>query len=138
MTRRRIGWHDIDLALRLGKELHRAGAVFYVLRRCDLPKELRRDPAAQRAEGTTVVVEHGVVATVYRNRDVRHLKRKAKRSKDVPAARRLRLLDADGCLVGFGTRRPHADCAPARVGEIDTDSCQLVSSSDVSKRGGHR
>jgi hypothetical protein len=148
MTRRRIGWHDVDLALRFGKELHRAGAVFYVLRRCDLPKDLRRDPAAQRAEGTTVVVEHGVVSTAYRNRDVRHLKRKAKRSKDAPTARRLRLLDADGCIVGFGAETHTTDrdasraTSPARsnrgLREIDTPSCQRARPSDVSKRGGHR
>lgn len=138
MTRRRIGWHDVDLALRFGKELHRAGAVFYVLRRCDLPKDLRRDPAAQRAEGTTVVVEHGIVSTVYRNRDVRHLKRKAKRSKDAPTARRLRLLDADGCLVGFGLDVRGVERAPARFAEIDSTSGQRKPSSDVSKRGDHR
>lgn len=150
MTRRRIGWHDVDLALRFGKELHRAGAVFYVLRRCDLPKDLRRDAAAQRAEGTTVVVEHGIVSTVYRNRDVRHLERKAKRSKRAPTARHLRLLDGDGCLVGFGTEvtdterdhRPHRAAAPLRVcreiGEIDASPRQRPVPSGVSVRGDHR
>lgn len=80
MTRRRIRSHEVDLTLRLGHEHHAAGAVFYVLRKCDIPREMLSDPSARRAEGTTVVVEDGCVTTVYRNRDVRHLWRKLKRS----------------------------------------------------------
>lgn len=81
MTRRRIRGSEIDLTLRLGHELHAAGAVFYVLRKCDIPRDLRRDADVRRAEGTTVVMEGGRITTVYRNRDVRHLKRKPKRSR---------------------------------------------------------
>ena len=35
----------------------------------------------RRAEGTTVVIEHGRIATVYRNPGVRHVRRKQKRSR---------------------------------------------------------
>lgn len=80
MTRRRIRAAEIELALRLGLESHAAGAIFYVLRLCDIPRDMLRDPSVRRAEGTTVVVEGGRITTVYRNRDVRHLRRKPKRS----------------------------------------------------------
>lgn len=81
MTRRRIRQRDIELAIDLGYEHHAAGAVFYVLRRRDIPADLRSDPAVRRAEGTTVVIEGDQIATVYRNRSVRHLSRKPKRSR---------------------------------------------------------
>ena len=80
MTRRRIRAPEIELALRYGQELHAAGAVFYVLRKRDIPCELRRREDVRRAEGTTVVLERGRIATVYRNRNVRHLRRKPERS----------------------------------------------------------
>jgi len=54
MERRRIDLRQVELALCWGLELHRAGAVFFVLRRRDIPYELRTDPAIRRAEGTTV------------------------------------------------------------------------------------
>lgn len=117
MTRRRIGWRDVDLAMRLGLEHHAAGAVFYVLRRCDIPADLLRDADVRRAIGTTVVVERGVVSTVYRNRDVRHLMRKEKRSSRPRLPRRtLRLLDTDGRLIAFyAPRVEQADVAGQNV-----------------------
>ena len=80
MTRRRIRREDIDLAVRLGREHYAAGAVFYVLRKRDIPPDLRDSAEVRRAEGTTVVFEGDEISTVYRNRDVRHLARKPKRS----------------------------------------------------------
>lgn len=80
MTRRRIRQRDIELTLQLGYEHHAAGATFFVLRRRDIPKELLDDPLVRRAEGTTVVLERGRIATVYRNRSIRHLFRKPRRS----------------------------------------------------------
>ena len=80
MTRRRIKSRDIDLAMRLGLEHHAAGATFFVLRLCDIPEDMQRDPDVRRAEGTTVVIEGGRISTVYRNRSIRHLFRKPKRS----------------------------------------------------------
>lgn len=80
MTRRRIRQRDIDLALQLGHEHHAAGATFFVLRKRDIPRDLQHDSDVRRAEGTTVVLEHGRISTVYRNRSIRHLFRKPKRS----------------------------------------------------------
>ncbi len=81
MKRRRIDLHQVELALCWGVELHRAGAVFFVLRGRDIPHELRTDPTIRRAEGTTVVLENGRISTVYRNRDIRHLLRKPKHTR---------------------------------------------------------
>lgn len=78
MERRRIDLRQVELALCWGLELHRAGAVFFVLRRRDIPHELRTDPAIRRAEGTTVVLEDGRISTVYRNTNIKHLLRKQK------------------------------------------------------------
>lgn len=76
MVRRRISRADVELAVGYGEEIHRAGATFCVLRFRDLPRELRRDPAARRAEGTTVVLYGGAIQTVYRSRDTTWLRRK--------------------------------------------------------------
>lgn len=78
MERRRIDLRQVELALCWGLELHRAGAVFFVLRRRDIPHELRTDPAIRRAEGTTVVLEGRRISTVYRNTNIKHLLRKQK------------------------------------------------------------
>lgn len=88
MARRRIRARDIDLAMRLGQEVHAAGAVFYVLRQRDIPRDLRRDAEVRRAEGTTVVIERDRISTVYRNRSVGHLRRKSKRSTRPSGGRR--------------------------------------------------
>ena len=84
ITRRRIRDEDIYLAIDLGREIHAAGATFYVLGLRDIPSSLRCDPDVRRAEGTTVVVEFGRITTVYKNRRIGHLKRK-------PRHRRIRV-----------------------------------------------
>lgn len=81
MNRRRIAAREIDLTVGYGHELHCAGATFCVLRFRDIPSALRRDPEARRAEGTTVVIEGDTISTVYRNRDVRHLRQKARHGR---------------------------------------------------------
>lgn len=81
MTRRRIGRDAVDFAIGYGTEHHCAGATFYVLRFRDIPSSLRASPEVRRAEGTTVVVEDGHVITVYRNRDVRHLRQKPRHGR---------------------------------------------------------
>jgi hypothetical protein len=73
---RRITEAHVQLALDYGHEVHAAGATFYVLRFRDLPRALRGEAWARRAEGTTVVVADETVLTVYRNRDVGHVRRK--------------------------------------------------------------
>jgi hypothetical protein len=81
MIRRRISHQDVELTIGYGQELHCAGATFYVLRFRDIPAVLRRDPAARRAEGTTVVVTDDVIRTVYRNRDVRAVRQKPRHGR---------------------------------------------------------
>ncbi|GAB4195545.1 MAG: hypothetical protein OHK0013_01830 [Sandaracinaceae bacterium] len=81
MNRRRIGRDAVDLAIGYGTEHHCAGATFYVLRFRDIPRVLHADPEARRAEGTTVVVADGRILTVYRNRDVRHLRQKERHGR---------------------------------------------------------
>lgn len=82
MAQRNLSLEDILIVLDYGERLYRAGAVFFFLRKCDIPKELRRKFG--RLEGTTVVMsrETPLVLTVYRNRQkgLRHVKRKSARS----------------------------------------------------------
>lgn len=76
MNSRRIGPDVVDFTLGFGEEVHAAGATFYILRRLDIPPALLDHPGVRRAEGTVVVVEHGRIATVYRTRDLRRIRRK--------------------------------------------------------------
>ena len=85
MHRRRIAKSDVDLALGYGDEVHCAGATFYVLRFRDIPRAMCRNPEVRRAEGTTVVVEGETISTVYRNRDVKHLRQKPRHGRPVDA-----------------------------------------------------
>ena len=85
MHRRRIAKNDIDLALGYGEEVHCAGATFYVLRFRDIPRAMKWNSEVRRAEGTTVVVEGETISTVYRNRDVRHLRQKPRHGRGLEA-----------------------------------------------------
>lgn len=70
---------QIAYVLEFGTVYRRAGAIFFVLLRRDIPDGDRRRDDVWRLAGTVVVVEGGVVKTVYRNADpVRHVERKAK------------------------------------------------------------
>jgi hypothetical protein len=81
MAQRNLCLEDILFVLDHGERLYRAGAIFFYLRKCDIPKDLRRKFG--RLEGTTVVMsrEMPLVLTVYRNRQkgLRHVKRKSMR-----------------------------------------------------------
>jgi hypothetical protein len=81
MTRRRIARGDVELAISMGQELHRAGATFYVLRLRDIPPSMRHQADVRRAEGTVVVVEEDRISTVYRNRDPRHIRQKSRHAR---------------------------------------------------------
>lgn len=83
MAQRNLSLEDILFVLDHGKRFYRAGAVFFYLRKCDIPKERRR--AFTRLEGTTVVIsrDKALVLTVYRNRQkgLGRVKRKSERSR---------------------------------------------------------
>jgi hypothetical protein len=81
MAQRNISFEDIVFVLEHGRKLHKAGAVFFFLRRCDIPGQ--RWQRCGRLEGTTVVLsrETATIITVYRNRQgLRRVKRKTDRS----------------------------------------------------------
>jgi len=83
MAQRNVSLQDIRFVLEHGERLHRAGAVFFHLGKCNIPKAQRR--RADRLEGTVVVLsrDHPVILTVYRNRQggLGRIKRKAARSR---------------------------------------------------------
>lgn len=63
LTRRQLAY-----VLAYGTEVSRTGAVFHILRRCDMdPADWGRDEIA-KLEGVAVVIQGGHVITVYRNR----------------------------------------------------------------------
>lgn len=82
MAQRNLSLEDIDFVLDHGQRLHKAGAVFFFLGKCDIPDVWRR--RFERLEGTMLVLsnESNTLITVYRNRQkgLRHVKRKADRS----------------------------------------------------------
>ena len=79
---RRIKAEDVNLVLRFGKEIHRAGAIFVFLGHRDIPEQLRHDRHLIGLEGMTVIMSSDCeqVITAYRNRHaIKDIKRKAKR-----------------------------------------------------------
>lgn len=82
MAQRNLSLEDIDFVLDHGQRLHKAGAVFFFLGKCDIPEIWRR--RFERLEGTMLVMsnETNTLITVYRNRQkgLRRAKRKANRS----------------------------------------------------------
>lgn len=87
MAQRNISLEDVLFVLDHGQKLYRAGALFFYLRKCDIPQKARRQFG--RLEGTTVVLsrEAPLVLTVYRNRQsgLRHVKRKLDRTSRTDA-----------------------------------------------------
>lgn len=83
MAQRNVSFEDIVFVLDHGRKMHKAGAVFYFLRKCDIPQGWQREFG--RLEGTTVVLsrETATIITVYRNRQtgLRRVKRKPTRSR---------------------------------------------------------
>ena len=60
-----------------GSIRHRSGAVWYVLRRRDVPPEDRHRKDVARLVDMVVCVEHGVAATLFRNPEpLRYIDRK--------------------------------------------------------------
>ncbi len=83
MAQRNISLGDVYFVLEFGQKLHRAGAVFFHLGKCDIPSTQRRQ--SERLEGTVVVLSRDmpVILTVYRNRQggLGRIKRKSARSR---------------------------------------------------------
>jgi hypothetical protein len=83
MAQRNVSFEDIDFVLEFGRKLHKAGAVFIFLRKCDIPRKERQ--VYERLEGTMVVLsrETNTIITVYRNRQkgLRRARRKSDRSR---------------------------------------------------------
>ncbi len=83
MAQRNVSFEDIVFVLEHGRKLHKAGAVFFFLRKCDISQKRRRQFG--RLEGTVVVLsrETTTIITVYRNRQkgLRRVKRKTARSR---------------------------------------------------------
>ncbi len=80
MAQRNLSLQDVHFVIKHGQELHRAGAVFFFLRKRDIPEKLQVDSTYTRLEGTVVVVSRHtpLITTVYRNRKhgLGHIKRK--------------------------------------------------------------
>lgn len=70
MAQRNISPSEIEFVITYGEHRHTAGAIFFHLRKKDIPLELRHYSAISRLEGTTVVTssDTSTVITVYRNR----------------------------------------------------------------------
>jgi len=83
-VQRNVTPKEVDFIIRHGERLHRAGAVFYYLRECDLKEEQHKDDDITRLIGTAVVLskDSKTVLTVWRNRKngLHHIRRKRKRS----------------------------------------------------------
>ncbi len=76
MARRGITPDDLLYTLRFGKKEHRTGAVFFILRRRDIPVQDRRNERIAKRDGTVVLLEEDAIVTVYRKRSAHHDVRK--------------------------------------------------------------
>ncbi len=67
-ARRNLSLEAVRYIMTYGREYHRTGATFFVLRRRDIPPEDRRLAWVMRLEGAVALVAcDGVVITLYRN-----------------------------------------------------------------------
>jgi hypothetical protein len=77
MAQRNVTLDDAALVIRYGTVEYRTGAEFYFLAERDIPQGRERD--LERLVGATVVIEHGRISTVYRNRHaLTSIRRKSK------------------------------------------------------------
>ncbi|MBL7162782.1 MAG: DUF4258 domain-containing protein [Anaerolineales bacterium] len=81
-VQRNLSPKEVDYVIRYGERIHRAGAVFYYLRDCDLSEADQKDDDLTRLIGTAVVLskDQKTVLTVWRNRKkgLNHIRRKSK------------------------------------------------------------
>lgn len=82
IAQRNVSPQEIEYVIKKGERFHRAGAVFYYLRDCDLSEEDQKDDERTRLIGTAVVLskDQNTVLTVWRNRrnGLSHIRRKSK------------------------------------------------------------
>ena len=83
-AQRNLMLDEIKYVTIFGKRFHRAGAIIYYLRECDIPPFDRSDPRWARLIGTAVVLskDGSTVITVWRNRrnGLKRIKRKPEHS----------------------------------------------------------
>lgn len=81
MAQRNLSDNEVQFIINHSRPSYTAGAVFFVLRKKDIPRELRHDSAIARLEGATVVAsrDNGDIITVYRtgHNGPRKLRRKS-------------------------------------------------------------
>jgi hypothetical protein len=72
-VQRNLSEDEVNFVIQNGEMTRRTGAIFFLLRRRDIPKQYARDQRIARLVGTTVLVdkEWSVVITVYRNDEAR-------------------------------------------------------------------
>lgn len=83
IARRHLDHEALALALVFGTALHRAGAIFHLVRRKDARWDGSLGRQIEQLHGTTVVLDcsQGVILTAYRSRNAhRHLRQKPRRS----------------------------------------------------------
>jgi hypothetical protein len=76
MSRRRIAPSLAQTTMAIGREIHVRGATIYFIGREEVERERRTDSDIRSLEGLCVVCSReGIVLTVYRNRQLRGLRR---------------------------------------------------------------
>ena len=82
MSQNALAQDEIHYVITYGQRLHRAGAVFFYLRKRDIPNWDRLDDRFMRLAGTAVILtkDGRLVITAWRNRKrgLRHIKRKSR------------------------------------------------------------
>lgn len=70
LAERHLTGEHVDYVLRYGCRVRRTGVTFYVLRRCDIPRDdLRLDCFARLEGAIALVARDGTVITMYVNKD---------------------------------------------------------------------
>lgn len=85
-AQRNLNSNELEYVIQHGQALHRAGAVFYYLRNCDVPSGDLTNDQITRLVGTAVVISRDgrTVITTWRNRRYGLKKIKRKPKYDIP------------------------------------------------------
>lgn len=80
IAQRNLTPDDLVFVLENGGRFHRAGGIFFYLRRCDIPSQSLSDSSVARLEGTAIFVDRdggtATLITAYRGANLRDIKRK--------------------------------------------------------------
>lgn len=86
-AQRNLSKDEIQFVVENGVAFHRAGAVIYYLRQCDLPEDCHPNDVKARLVGTAVVLgkDQRTLITVWRNREsgLKHIRCKPKYKFDL-------------------------------------------------------